>query len=61
MQSLNHDGCQLVKEENKVIKVGNYMPSNHNASRIIDVVGVDPTVMENHGTITAIMVNDDEK
>lgn len=41
MQSINHDGCQLVKEKitDKVIKVGNYSPSNHNASRIIDTGG----------------------
>ena len=44
----------------KVVQVvGNYSPSNHNASRIIDVGGVAPTVMENHGTITAII--EDEK
>ena len=43
---------------NKVIKVGNYSPSNHNASSVIDAGGVAPTVMENHGTITAIIENE---
>lgn len=44
-----------VKEEPKVIIKGNYSPSNHNASRIIEPNGIAPTVMENHGTITAIV------
>jgi DNA (cytosine-5)-methyltransferase 1 len=35
--------------------VGNYMPSNHDASRIVSVDGLAPTVKENHGTVTAIL------
>ena len=35
--------------------LGNYMPSNHNASRIVDTDGLAPTVKENHGTVTAIV------
>lgn len=42
----------LVLDEIKV--VGNYMPSNHDASRVVDVDGIAPTVKENHGTVTAI-------
>lgn len=42
----------LVIDEIKVI--GNYMPSNHDASRVVDVDGIAPTVKENHGTVTAI-------
>lgn len=34
--------------------VGNYMPSNHDASRVVDIEGIAPTVKENHGTVTAI-------
>ena len=41
-----------------VVTIGNYSPSNHNASRIVDKEYFAPTVMENHGTITAIV---DEK
>jgi len=37
-----------------ILVVGNYMPSNHNASVIVDTNGIAPTVMENHGTVTAI-------
>lgn len=45
----------------KVVKVGNYSPSGHNASSIVDAGGgVAPTVMENHGTVTAI-IEDEEK
>ncbi|MEE1069816.1 MAG: DNA cytosine methyltransferase [Paludibacteraceae bacterium] len=39
----------------KVIKIGNYSPSGHNASSIVDTDGISPTVMENHGTVTAIV------
>lgn len=35
--------------------IGNYMPSGHDASRIVDSNGVAPTVKENHGTVTAIL------
>jgi DNA (cytosine-5)-methyltransferase 1 len=34
--------------------VGNYSPSGHDASRIVDTDGLAPTVKENHGTVTAI-------
>lgn len=42
----------MVIDEIKV--VGNYMPSNHDASRVVDIEGIAPTVKENHGTVTAI-------
>lgn len=35
--------------------IGNYSPSNHEASRIVDTNGLAPTVKENHGTVTAIV------
>lgn len=42
----------------KEIKViGNYSPSNHEASRIVDNEGIAPTVKENHGTITATNID----
>lgn len=41
-----------------VIVKGNYSPSNHNASRIVDKDYSAPTVMGNHGTITATQTND---
>ena len=34
--------------------VGNYMPNGHDASRVVDIDGIAPTVKENHGTVTAI-------
>ena len=34
--------------------VGNYMPSGYDASRVVDIEGIAPTVKENHGTVTAI-------
>lgn len=42
--------------EPKIIKEGNYSPSNHNASSIVNGEGIAPTVMENHGTVTAIRI-----
>jgi site-specific DNA-cytosine methylase len=45
--------------EPRVSVVGNYSPSNHNASSIVDSNGIAPTVMENHGTITGVVVYDD--
>ena len=41
----------------KVNVIGNYMPSGHDASRIVDSRGLAPTVKENHGTVTATMTN----
>lgn len=43
----------------KVKILGNYMPSNHEASRIIDSNYSAPTIKENHGTINAILENDE--
>lgn len=40
--------------EPRIIKKGNYSPSGHNASSIVSTKGIAPTVMENHGTVTAI-------
>ena len=45
----------LTNPKKGIIVKGNYMPSNHNASRIVDDEGIAPTVMENHGTVTAIV------
>lgn len=41
----------------KINVIGNYMPSGHDASRIVDENGLAPTVKENHGTVTATMTN----
>ena len=44
--------------EPKVMVVGNYSPSGHNASRVVARGGLAPTVMENHGTVTAVMIDE---
>ena len=42
------------QDKGVVIKtIGNYSPSGHDASRIVDNSGLAPTVKENHGTVTA--------
>lgn len=45
----------LVAQEPAINVVGNYSPSNHDASRIVDTNGISPTVKENHGTVTGIV------
>ena len=39
--------------------LGNYKPSGHSCGRIVDKCGIAPTVMENHGEVTCITINDD--
>ena len=51
------DTLQTTQKEG-VVMIGNYSKSNHNASRIVNKNYSAPTVMENHGTITAIQSND---
>lgn len=45
-------------KQKDVVTIGNYSPSGHNASRIVDKEYSAPTVMENHGTITATQTSD---
>ena len=51
------------EEMNKsgIIVLGNYSPSGHDASRIVDENGVAPTVKENHGTVTAVARGENEQ
>ena len=42
-------------ETNSILVRGNYMPSNHDASRIVDEDGIAPCVKENHGTVTGVL------
>ena len=44
-----------------IIVLGNYSPSGHDASRIVDENGVAPTVKENHGTVTAVARGENEQ
>lgn len=37
--------------------IGNYSPSNHEASRVLNPNGIAPTVMENHGTVNAVAID----
>jgi DNA (cytosine-5)-methyltransferase 1 len=55
----------VIKEEVDMEKdinvIGNYSPSGHNASRVVDSNGIAPTVTENHGTVTATNVYSDSE
>lgn len=42
-------------EDVGVVVLGNYSPSNHEASRIVDSNYLAPTIKENHGTITGVI------
>jgi DNA (cytosine-5)-methyltransferase 1 len=53
-----HSGMVLVKENPNVVIVGNYSPSNHNATNIVSPNGISPIVMENHGSVTAVIVKE---
>lgn len=66
LDQLNRGRAHIEKEEisttikaqsghSGIIIKGNYSPSNHNASRIVDTNGIAPTVMEHHGTVTAVV------
>lgn len=50
---------KLIK--NEIIILGNYSPSGHDASRIVHRGGIAPTVKENHGTVTAVLVRYETK
>lgn len=47
--------------QNEIIVVGNYMKSNFDSSRIVHPKGIAPTVKENHGTVTATIVESGEE
>lgn len=49
----SRSGLKVLEPEISVL--GNYMESGHEASRVVDINGVAPTVKENHGTITGIV------
>ena len=40
--------------QDEIVILGNYSKSNYNATPIVSVYGIAPTVRENHGQITAI-------
>ena len=48
-----HSGLYTVDDTVKV--VGNYMPSGYESGRILDTTGIAPTVKENHGSVYAIV------
>ena len=58
--STTSSAAVLKKEEPHIEVIGNYSPSNHDASRIVSPEGIAPTVKENHGTVTATLVEDNK-
>lgn len=54
-------GPYIKTENNNIITVGNYIPSGHDASRIVSETGIAPTVKENHGTVTAVLYEENNE
>ena len=54
--NINTANHHYIVKEIKIVKVGNYSPSGHNASSVVSIEGIAPAVMENHGTVTAIKI-----
>lgn len=52
-----------MNEDVKIITLGYYAPSHHEATRVVDEKGIYPTVKENHQTVPAVLVevNTDER
>lgn len=50
----------LYKVDDEVKVVGNYMPSGYESGRILDTTGIAPTVKENHGSVYAILENNED-
>jgi len=51
---------EKIKEPEPQIEVlGNYMKSNHDATRVVSPDGIAPTVRECHGSVTAVALEDD--
>lgn len=48
------DDLMYVKKYD-IIKVGNYAPAGHNATVVISINGISPTVMENHGVAYSVI------
>lgn len=42
-------------KQSRIIVLGNYKPSGHCCGKIHSVYGVSSTVMENHGSVIAIL------
>lgn len=51
---------EKIKEPEPQIEVlGNYMKSNHDATRVVSPDGIAPTVRECHGSVTAVALEDE--
>ena len=43
----------------EIIVLGNYTESEHEATRVVAVGGVSPTIKHNHGSVVAVLVKDE--
>lgn len=45
----------------EIIVLGNYCESGHEATRVVAVGGVSPTIKHNHGSVVAVLVKNETK
>lgn len=55
MLPVDYDSNPTDTRKNECTILGNYSPSGHEASRIIDSGGAAPTIKENHGTVYGVI------
>lgn len=48
--------CDEKKDSTDVDVIGNYSKSEYNATQIVGKNGIAPTIRENHGQVTAVVV-----
>ena len=47
---------EIEMEEPKIMQIGSYVPTSKCAGKVVDAEGIAPTVMENHGMPTAVVI-----
>lgn len=47
---------EIEMEEPKTMQIGSYVPNSMCAEKVVDAEGIAPTVMENHGMPTAVVI-----
>ena len=55
------DELGVVVKDNEIHKLGSYNPSGYSSGVVVDPEGIAPTVMENHGSVTAIPIKNNTK
>lgn len=46
----------MILTQDKIVKIGSYLPNSHCSGQVVSPNGIAPTVMENHGSVTAVPI-----